>query len=364
MHSTSKIVQLNLTSEAWTNLESFYRGKNVTITGGASFIGSHVVELILSLGGQVTIVDDFSSGRIENINHLVEQVNVIEGDLRDRDFALISLVDAEIVFHLAAIHGGRGFIEKYKQEMLANLVIDNNVFSSGVENKVVSMVHASSACAYPVNLQSSDKDLKFLRENQASMEYPETSFADGVYGWTKLIGEYQLENHCNNSAMKGRSARIFTAYGERENESHAAIALIAKCLLKADPFPIWGNGEQTRNFTYVADTAIGLALLGSDARTVKFDVFNIGTSEHVKIIDFVRELFTQCNWVPSVIDFQLHKPVGVASRASDNAKILHVFDWAPKIGISQGLSRTLEWYSNLDARPKTLKSLEDKLNAR
>jgi UDP-glucose 4-epimerase len=225
-------------------------------------------------------------------------------------------------------------------------------------------VHASSACAYPIDLQSSDKDLRFLKENQASMEFSETSFADGVYGWTKLIGEYQLENHCNNSSMQGRSARIFTAYGERENESHAAIALIAKSLLKADPFPIWGNGEQTRNFTYVVDTAIGLVLLGSDARTIDFDVFNIGTSEHVKVIDFVREIFTQSNWTPSLIDFQLDKPVGVASRASDNSKISQVFGWAPRIGISEGLGRTIEWYSNLEARPKTLQLLEEKLNAR
>ena len=364
MNTVSDIAKLNLSTQRWDKLQNFYRDKNVTVTGGASFIGSHVVEIVLELGGGVTVIDVFSSGKMENLSHLRGKIKIIKGDLKDRDFAHRSLVNAEVVFHLAAVHGGRGFIEKYKQEMLVNLAIDNNVFSGGVENKVLSMVHASSACAYPINLQSSDKDLRFLSENQASMEYPETSFADGVYGWTKLIGEYQLENHCHLSGMKGRSARIFTAYGDRENESHAAIALIAKTLLKADPFPIWGNGEQTRNFTYVADTALGLVLLGGDTRDIAFDVFNIGTSEHVKVIDFVKEIFVQCDWRPVEIDFQLDKPAGVASRASDNTKIFQVFDWSPKIGISQGIARTIKWYSNLEERPKTLKMLEEKLSAR
>jgi UDP-glucose 4-epimerase len=196
------------------------------------------------------------------------------------------------------------------------------------------------------------------------MEKPELSNADGVYGWTKLIGEYQLQNHCSSNAMRGRSARIFTAYGERENESHAAIALIAKVLLKADPYPIWGNGQQTRNFTHVADTALGLLFLGADVSEPIFDVFNIGTSEHIKVIDFVQEIFNQTNWLPAQIDFQLDKPTGVASRASDNEKIFSRFGWEPNIGIGEGLSRTIYWYDSLLNRPKNLVELEKRLSSR
>ena len=196
------------------------------------------------------------------------------------------------------------------------------------------------------------------------MEDSEKSFPDGVYGWTKLGGEYQLQNSIEKSSTKGRSARIFTAYGERENESHAAIALAAKALLHADPYPIWGSGEQTRNFTYVGDTVTGLLLLGSDAGEKGFDVFNIGTADHIRVIDFVKEIFDQIDWNPKVLDLQIDKPVGVASRASDNTKLLKTFGWAPTTSITEGIQRTLAWYKELPDRPRTLEQLERLLMAR
>lgn len=353
----------SLSKQQWIDLESYYRNKTVIVTGGASFIGSNLVEILLDLGSKITIVDDLSSGKIE---HVISNPSItfIQGDLSDRRFTTQVISDAQIVFHLAAVHGGRGFIETFKREMLINLVIDNNVFSSAVKSGVSMMVHASSACAYPINLQETEVDRHLLSEAEASMDSAETSFADGVYGWTKLIGEYQLQNHCSLGGMKGRSARIFTAYGERENESHAAVALIAKAILKADPFPIWGSGQQTRNFTHVSDTALGLILLGSDVSEKSFDVFNIGTSEHVKVIDFVESIFKCLKWRPAVIDFQLDKPTGVASRASNNSKIFERFNWEPKISIDLGILRTISWYLKISDRPKTLGELEERLSAR
>jgi len=363
MKSLFELVESTIPRIQLSKLKEFYAGKNIIVTGGASFIGSNLVELLLALNSKIKVIDDFSSGSPDNLLGK-DEVDLVQDDLRNIDVAQKLIRNAEVVFHLAAIHGGRGFIEKYKQEMLANLAIDNNVFSAGLENGITNMVHASSACAYPITLQESEVSRNLLSESQASMEKPEHSFADGVYGWTKLIGEYQLQNHCTDKGMRGRSARIFTAYGERENESHAAIALIAKALLKADPYPIWGNGQQTRNFTHVAETALGLAFLGADETGPSFDVFNIGTSEHIKVIDFVEEIFKQTNWAPAMIDFQLDKPTGVASRASNNDKILAKFGWSPSIGISEGLARTIGWYRSLQNKPKSLFELEERLSAR
>lgn len=363
MKSVAEVVDSFLTPAMQARFKTFYSNKCVVVTGGASFIGSNLVDLLLNFGARVTVIDDLSSGRLENLNEN-SNLKFILGDLRSREFTLNVLDGAEVVFHLAAVHGGRGFIETYRQEMLVNLAIDNNVFSASVNHKVQMIVHASSACAYPITLQEDEKDRHLLEEHEASMDSPETSFADGVYGWTKLIGEYQLENHVSTNGMRGRSARIFTAYGERENESHAAIALISKALLSADPYPIWGNGEQTRNFTHVADTALGLLFLGSDKSDRAFDVFNIGTSDHVKVIDFVREIFKQLNWSPNIIAFQLDKPTGVASRASNNKKIRETFGWEPSIGIDVGIQRTIAWYESLPSRPRNLAELEERLSAR
>lgn len=363
MQKLVPFIRTSLGDNLWLKLNDYYNDKKIVITGGASFIGSNLVDLLLEFGSQVRVLDDLSSGTISNLNGH-KNLEFIECDLRFRDAALKHLAGAEIVFHLAAIHGGRGFIETYKQEMLANLAIDNNVFSAGVKHKVKMMVHASSACAYPITLQENEKNRNLLEEYQASMDSPDSSFADGVYGWTKLIGEYQLQNHVSLDGMKGRSARIFTAYGERENESHAAIALIAKALLRAEPYPIWGNGEQTRNFTHVSDTALGLLFLGSDNSNSPFDVFNIGTSDHVKVIDFVQEIFNQISWTPTEINFQLGKPTGVASRASNNNKIREAFGWEPSISIDIGIQRTISWYESLPSRPKTIAELEERLSVR
>lgn len=363
MQNIYGLVESTLAKKKFFALREFYAGKKVIVTGGASFIGSNLVDLLLGLNAHIRVIDDFSSGSSDNLTS-ASGIEVSKGDLRNLDFTQKQIGNAEVVFHLAAIHGGRGFIEKYKREMLANLAIDNNVFSAAAKNGIKFMVHASSACAYPITLQDREASRNLLSEDQASMEKPELSFADGVYGWTKLIGEFQLQNHCSDHGMRGRSARIFTAYGERENESHAAIALIAKALLQVDPYPIWGNGQQTRNFTHVADTALGLLFLGADEVGPYFDVFNIGTSEHIKVNDFVNEIFNQTNWMPKKIDYQLDKPTGVASRASNNEKIFDRFGWQPNIGISEGLGRTINWYRSLSNRPQNLDELEKRLSSR
>jgi UDP-glucose 4-epimerase len=346
----------------YQKLSSFYSQKNVTVTGGASFIGSHLVDQLLEFGARVTVLDDLSSGKLSNLQ-TNPNLEFLEVDLADKNSAFSSIGKGNVLFHLAAIHGGRGFIETYQKLMLTNLAIDNNVFNAAVSQEFEMVVHASSACAYPLKNQSSATDLKFLAEEMSQIGEGFESSADGVYGWTKLIGEYQLKT-LSSSQSRGRSARIFTAYGERENESHAAIALIAKGLLKMDPFPIWGTGEQTRNFTYVADTVIGLLFLGADSRGLSFDAVNIGTSKHNTVLEFIEEIFSKTGWWPSRIEKQLDKPMGVASRASDNTKIRQLFGWEPETEIAVGIARTFDWYQSLPGRPQTEVELNSLLNSR
>jgi UDP-glucose 4-epimerase len=120
------------------------------------------------------------------------------------------------------------------------------------------------------------------------------------------------------------ACRIFTAYGERENESHAVISLAAKAAARLDPFPIWGGGLQTRNSTYVQDTVTGMALGG--AVLEGFDVINIGIETHYTILDLLEEIFRVVGWRPKVIDEQLDKPVGVKSRPPTSANVAQ--SWA------------------------------------
>ena len=194
------------------SMENFYQDTKVLVTGGASFIGSHLVDSLLSLGAKVKVIDDLSSGNLKNLSHSMNSIDFKQFDLRVNQIEPESFNGIEVVFHLAAIHGGRGFIETQQNMMLDNLNIDTNVIKNSQKYGVNMLVHASSACAYPVGLQEKETNRNLLEESQASMKEVGKAFPDGVYGWTKLIGEYQLETISGNS-FKGRSARIFTAYG-------------------------------------------------------------------------------------------------------------------------------------------------------
>jgi len=349
-------------------LEKFsktYNHKNCLVTGGASFIGSHLVDTLLHVGANVKIIDDFSSGKLQNLDDAFNsnRLSIVDHDIVTLENVENEFKDMDYVFNLAAVHGGRGFIESHGKEMLKNLMIDQIVFKSAVSANTQTVVHASSACAYPIALQSDSNSRNLLQEKQANFENAGSAFPDGVYGWTKLMGEFQLKLLTEKTSTRGRAARIFTAYGPRENESHAAIALIAKSYLKMDPFEIWGTGEQTRNFTYVADTVAGL-ILGSQDLDQTFYSYNIGTSSHVTVNEFTNVIFTLFNWNPNRVNHDLTKPAGVGSRASNNQFISNKFGWQPTITIQEGLTQTIDWYLSYENKVKTIEELFIKLNSR
>lgn len=323
-------------------LTQFYANRPVLITGGASFIGSHLAELLVAAGAKVTVADDLSSGRREHLGKIARQIRFLHGDLRDAAFATKASSEQEFVFHLAASHGGRGYIETHPVECTNNMLLDHTVFAAACAAGAKKIIFASSACVYPTDLQSDKASRRLLGENDANFEEAGKAYADGEYGWAKLIGELQLRAFCKQFGVSGIAGRIFTAYGERENESHAVIALIAKAAARLDPFPIWGDGLQTRNFTYVGDTVTGLALAG--ASLDGFDIINIGTETHYSIMDLLEEIFVSMNWRPHQILRQLDKPVGVNSRAADGAKSRKQLGWHPSYGLREGVRRTTGWY--------------------
>jgi|SRR5271169_3905883 len=331
--------------EVMNRLARAYAGRRILVTGGASFIGSHLSELLVESGGVVTVADDLSSGKRGNLNTIASNITLLEGDLRQPDFAAAALGGQEIVFHLAASHGGRGYIDTHPIECTNNMLLDHVVFSAAATAGIRKIVLASSACTYPTNLQADENSRLLLKESDGNFEEPGKAFADGEYGWAKLIGELQLRAFYKQKGICGVACRIFTAYGARENESHAVIALIAKAAAQLDPFPIWGDGLQTRNFTYVQDTVTGMALSG--AILDGFDVVNIGTETHHTILDLLEEIFRVFNWRPKVIEKQLDKPVGVKSRAADISKCREQLGWVPSYTLREGVERTITWY--LDA---------------
>jgi UDP-glucose 4-epimerase len=319
-----------------------YRNRKILVTGGASFIGSALVELIVEHGGSVTVADNLSSGTRDNLAAVSNDISFLEGDVRDPVFASQATKNTEIMFHLAASHGGRGYIDTHPVECVNNMLLDHVIFEAAAKSGVEKIVHASSACVYPTNLQDDETNRYLLREVDANFDEPGKAYSDGEYGWAKLMGELQLGAFHKQYGLDGIACRIFTAYGERENESHAVIALIAKALAKLDPFPVWGNGEQTRNFTYVGDTVMGMALAGIKLKGCS--AINLGTDRHHTINELAETIFAQLNWRPEKMDYQLDMPVGVKSRASDNTRIQDLLGWKPETRLDVGLEKTIHWY--------------------
>jgi len=323
-----------------------YAGKKVLVTGGASFIGSHLTDKLVEQGAKVTVVDDLSSGLIENLSDSKDEINFIEGDLRNQKIVDLVTKDKDIVFHLANIHGGRGFIETHPAEISQNFIIDGNVFYYSHKNGVNKVCFTSSACAYPTNLQSSDKtsQARYLSEEMADPFKEGCALADGEYGWAKFMGEMALLAYHKQYGLKGVACRLFTVYGPRENESHAIMAFIAKALIGQDPFEIWGTGQQDRNFTYVDDVVVGMLLAAEkieDCRPI-----NIGTDEITKIIDAVKTVCEIVNHQPSEFFCDINKPEGVYARAASIENQKKYLNFHPKTTFFDGIKKTIDWYKN------------------
>lgn len=311
------------------------------------------MDSLLAKGAVVRVADDFSSGRLSNLEYPLkrrdsqntwfsEGLSVWQGDLKDMCFAAKMMDGVEYVFHLAALHGGRGYIDSHPADCCTNMSLDQIVFEEAKKAGVDGICFASSACVYPSYLQSKNNPEYLLKEDDASPFVRDKAFADLEYGWAKLMGEMALYAYHKEYGMNCSICRIFTAYGERENETHAVIALISKAFIGMDPYEIWGSGEQDRNFTYVGDIVNGLILAAENIKDAT--PVNLGTSEHIKIKTVAEMIFEYMKFKPTSIFFDRSKPEGVFSRAADLSRAKNLLGWSPKVSFEEGLKRTIDWY--------------------
>ena len=338
---------------------SEWTGERVLVTGGASFIGSHLVEDLVDHGADVRVADDLSSGELENLAAVDDEIEFLEGTLKEMSFAEEATEDVDTVFHLAADHGGRGYISSYPANCATNMALDNVVYEAAAENGVDRISFASSACTYPTDIQ---QEKQRLSEDIVSFEERGGAYADEVYGWAKLMGERSLQAYHEQYDIDASIVRIFTAYGPRENETHAIVALMAKAYAEQDPYRIWGDGEQTRNFTYVKDITRALRLAAenvTDATPV-----NAGIRDYITINEVAEAVFDRLDWEPAEVDHMTDKPVGVRHRAADTTRAEELLGWEPQYTLQDGIDRTLDWYAENREREYVQNNLETLLHER
>jgi len=336
-----------------------WKNKRVLITGGASFIGSHLVDKLVEKGASVTVVDNLSSGKIKNIAQHIrnKRLKFYKRDLRDTSVVEKVMKGQEFVFHLAADHGGRGYVDLHQAGPATNLLLDGNVFWHALNAKVKKVIYASSGCVYPIYLQRDTDKKIFLSEDMVKSPYD----ADNMYGWAKLMGEFTLKAYYKEYGLKSCSLRYFTVYGPRGVENHAVIAMIARAFIKEDPFEVWGTGKQIRNWTYVDDIIFGTILAAEKIDNAT--PINLGTTERVRVVDAVREVLRYTGH-KAKIRFLRHMPTGPYNRVADNSLAKKLLGWQPKVSFYDGLYRTIDWYFSNEEKEKVKARLYKMLTER
>lgn len=317
-----------------------WSSRRVLVTGGASFIGSHIIDKLVEKGARhIRIVDDLSSGEIENIqSHLdARRVEFIQKDLLEQTVAEESVRGIDVIFHLAAIHGGRGYVDLHQAECAKNLALDGMLIKAAQEAGVEKFVFASSGCVYPNYIQQDVTKELYLTEEMVGPPYD----SDGMYGWAKLMGEKTLQAFHKTYGMKTASCRFFTVYGERGVENHAVIAMIARAFVGQNPFEVWGDGTQVRNWTYVGDIVDGMLL--SAEKIDDGTAVNLGTMERTRVIDAVNEVLRYTGH-KAEIKLLRNMPTGPMNRVASNELGKKLLGWEPKMKFMDGLHRTIDWY--------------------
>jgi len=340
------------------------------VTGGAGFIGSHLVDRLIELGANVTIADDLSHGSLDNIyevwtklglkfNRQMSNRKIIAGnhtfikcDLEERSQVKKVVKDKDRIIHLGANIGGRGYIDTYPAECCKNFAINHNVIEEASKAGVERIHYSSTACVYPVPMQLEYNSSYFLREEDAFKDG--WANCDKEYGWAKFMGEIELQAFHKQYGLKCSISRYMSAYGERENDTHVITALIKKAVERRNPYVVWGSGEQDRAFTYVSDI-IGGTLLATEKITDGTSV-NLGTTRRYKIKDVAYKILELIGYKPKTIIFDATKPIGVLSRALDISRARQLLRWEPKVTLEEGLKRTIDWY--LKVKPKSIETIE------
>ena len=311
----------------------------VVVCGAGGFIGGHLVKYLLGQGIQVIrAVDLKPPGEWHQESSGVENLVL---DLQNRQACEHAVQGASVVFNLAADMGGMGFIEKNKALCMLSVLINTHLLMASRQAGVARFFFASSACVYNADKQRTPEVVP-LKEADSYPALPE----DG-YGWEKLFSERMCRHFAEDFGLASRVARYHNVYGPlgtfaggREKAPAAVCRKVIEAKLSGrHEIHIWGDGTQTRSFTYIDDCLKGTQMI------IESDIaepINLGSSELVTInglVDMVEEIAG----LKLTRHYQLDAPKGVNGRNSDNTLIRHRLGWEPSVKLRDGLAKTYAW---------------------
>jgi len=307
----------------------------ILVTGGAGFIGSHLCDKYVKNGDTVLCLDNFMNGTLTNIRHLLNHKNfkLINGDIRNYDLLEKIMRDVDAVFHLAAqIHVDRSIVEP-KLTYDINVLGTQNILEIARMYDVEKVIHASTSEVY-----GSAKYSPMDEEHPLVAPHP--------YGASKIAADRMCYAYIETYGMDVCIARPFNLYGPKQKDSGygGVISIFTKRVLSGMPPVIYGDGTQTRDYTYVEDIVRAYDLILNHKKPIR-EPINFGTGREDKIIDITYKIIDLCGSDVKPV-FVEPRPGEVQRLIADTSKAKQILGWEAKYTIDDGLKIFIDWYRN------------------
>ena len=305
----------------------------ILVTGGAGFIGSHIVHALVARGDQVTVLDDLSSGQRQNLAEIASQITLIEGDIRDAAIVRRAVQGVECILHQAALRSVPKSMTRPVEYHEVNVTGTLNILLAARDAQVRRVVLASSSSVYGESQQYPQ------REDQSTIPV-------SPYAMSKWMGEQYCQLFSRMYGVETVGLRYFNVFGPRqslENDYAVVIPRFIVSLLQGQSPPIYGDGQQSRDFTYV-DNVVQANLLACAAPQASGRVFNIACGDSVSVLDLLRAVqqvlkkTTPPTHLPK-------RPGDVLKSQADISQARQVLGYEPRITFTEGLRRTAAWFA-------------------
>jgi UDP-glucose 4-epimerase len=320
-----------------------YQDKTVLVTGGAGFIGSELVRQLAAQGARVIVVDTLVNGRRENLAGLpADQVQLAVDDIRDGQRMAVLLAGVDIVFHLACL-GVRHSIHSPFENHQVNATATLQLLAAARLAQVRRFVAVSTSEVYGT--------ARWAPMTEEHPTYPNT-----VYGASKLAGECYTRAYFETYGFPTVVVRPFNTYGPRCHHEGDSGEVIPKFLLRClagQPMVIFGDGMQTRDFTYVEDTARGILLAGMSEAAVGRTI-NLGSGREITINTLARTVAHAAGRADAEVIYEIPRPGDVLRLYADTAQARKLLGFRPQVTFDEGLKRLRDWYWSLGKAPEDL----------